>query len=388
MPIIEYESGQNLNTKLHKDTIAIDKATYLNEIVYNADGRNPIYNHNAGLKLINLPKGVTVTASCNSGQPSTNNYKQTITIVAATNPSEGTPTEGSVTVLYETEILTVSFSKDEGSGDLSTPTITVKNGNTTIGTLHNGDSLKVAYSINYVCSASQLEGYFTPESVTKNWSNTTTKSLTFKYLIDKGVDLGLPSGTKWASGNIISNGNGGYKIGEETDYGAYVSWGNVTPHFAPNGTFENGYNFGNSNSGVYASTPGAKITSPTGTGATFSPTSGYDAARELLGSPWKIPTATQWSELVSNTTSVETTKNGIKGYEFTSTRNGKKIFLPFVGYGVNTAPNTRGSRAYYASSSLKDANYPYCMVMYTGGTITPNYATSYRCYGYGVRAVQ
>ena len=61
MPIIEYESGQNLNTKLHKDTIAIDKATYLNEIVYNADGRNPIYNHNAGLKLINLPKGVTVT---------------------------------------------------------------------------------------------------------------------------------------------------------------------------------------------------------------------------------------------------------------------------------------------------------------------------------------
>lgn len=36
------------------------------------------------------------------------------------------------------------------------------------------------------------------------------------------VDLGLPSGLKWARGNIIMNGSK-YKIGEETDYGAYVS---------------------------------------------------------------------------------------------------------------------------------------------------------------------
>ena len=60
LPIIEYEEGQNLQLKLHKDTIAIDRPTYLNEIVYNADGRNPIYNHNAGLKLINLPKNAIV----------------------------------------------------------------------------------------------------------------------------------------------------------------------------------------------------------------------------------------------------------------------------------------------------------------------------------------
>lgn len=60
LPIIEYEEGQNLQLKLHKDTIAIDRAAYLNEIVYNADGRNPIYNHNAGLKLINLPENAIV----------------------------------------------------------------------------------------------------------------------------------------------------------------------------------------------------------------------------------------------------------------------------------------------------------------------------------------
>lgn len=60
LPIIEYEEGQNLQLKLHKDTIAIDRPFYLNEIVYNADGRNPIYNHNAGLKLINLPEKAIV----------------------------------------------------------------------------------------------------------------------------------------------------------------------------------------------------------------------------------------------------------------------------------------------------------------------------------------
>ena len=67
LPIIEYKEGQELPSKLHKDTIAIDKSTYLNEIVYNADGRNPIYNHNAGLKLINLPEGARVEWTVKGG---------------------------------------------------------------------------------------------------------------------------------------------------------------------------------------------------------------------------------------------------------------------------------------------------------------------------------
>lgn len=67
LPIIEYKEGQKLPLKLHKDTIAIDKPTYLNEIVYNADGRNPIYNHNAGLKLINLPEGARVKWTAKGG---------------------------------------------------------------------------------------------------------------------------------------------------------------------------------------------------------------------------------------------------------------------------------------------------------------------------------
>jgi len=57
LPIIEYENNSTLvNELLPMQRIAIDKKTYLNDVVYNADGRNPIFNHNQGLKLTNLPE--------------------------------------------------------------------------------------------------------------------------------------------------------------------------------------------------------------------------------------------------------------------------------------------------------------------------------------------
>ena len=53
LPIIHYET----NPVNEKKLISIDKSYYLNEIVYNADGRNPIYNHHQGLRL-NLPDNI------------------------------------------------------------------------------------------------------------------------------------------------------------------------------------------------------------------------------------------------------------------------------------------------------------------------------------------
>ena len=53
LPIIKYET----NPTNEKELISIDKQYYLNEIVYNADGRNPMYNHHQGLKL-NLPDNI------------------------------------------------------------------------------------------------------------------------------------------------------------------------------------------------------------------------------------------------------------------------------------------------------------------------------------------
>ena len=53
LPIIEYKENPINQNQL----ISIDKHYYLNEIIYNNEGRNPIYNHNQGLKL-NLPDNI------------------------------------------------------------------------------------------------------------------------------------------------------------------------------------------------------------------------------------------------------------------------------------------------------------------------------------------
>lgn len=39
--------------------IAIDRSNYLSSVLYNADGRNPTYNHNQGLRFINIPDNIT-----------------------------------------------------------------------------------------------------------------------------------------------------------------------------------------------------------------------------------------------------------------------------------------------------------------------------------------
>ena len=164
------------------------------------------------------------------------------------------------------------------------------------------------------------------------------------------VDLGLPSGLKWARGNIIMNGSK-YKIGEETDYGAYVSWGNIVPHFSANGsTFDDGYDWGTSNSGSpYASTPGASIAF-TSQGEGFSEDSGYDAARALLGGKCKMPTTLDFQELYDNCTSAWVTNyNGsnVNGCLFTSKINGATLFFPAAGDCYRNFPSNRGVRGYY-----------------------------------------
>jgi len=68
LPIIKYHTQTpKINSLLPVNKIAIERSTYLNEIVYNADGRNPIYNHQAGLKLINLPDKGSVSWSVKGG---------------------------------------------------------------------------------------------------------------------------------------------------------------------------------------------------------------------------------------------------------------------------------------------------------------------------------
>lgn len=181
------------------------------------------------------------------------------------------------------------------------------------------------------------------------------------------VDLALPSGVLWCEHNV----------GAATPYedGLYFSWGNITGH-----TGTDGYDFGTSNDGPYASTPGAALTGNIPTNNT------YDAARHNMGAPWRMPTVGEFQELNAQCDSEWTDEDGIAGCRFTSRINGNSIFFPASGHRYGTALNDRGSGGLYWSASLLSQTYGYYLRFNSGGVSPANYSS--RFYGFSVRAVQ
>ena len=181
------------------------------------------------------------------------------------------------------------------------------------------------------------------------------------------VDLALPSGLLWCEHNV----------GASTPYedGLYFSWGNVTGH-----TGDDGYDFGTSNDGPYAQTPGAALTGNIPTNGT------YDAARHNMGAPCRMPTLDEFQELSNNCESEWTDEDGVTGRRFTSRINGNSIFFPASGFRYGTGLNSRGSYGGYWSASLNSQTYGYYLYFNSGG-VYPAY-DYFRFVGYSVRAVQ
>ena len=181
------------------------------------------------------------------------------------------------------------------------------------------------------------------------------------------VDLALPSGLLWCEHNV----------GASTPYedGLYFSWGNVEGH-----TGTDGYDFGTSNDGPYAATPGAALTGNIPVNGT------YDAARHNMGAPCRMPTVGEFQELNAQCDSEWTDEDGVAGRRFTSRINGNSIFFPASGYRNGTGLYNRGSNGYYWSASLYSAADGYILSFFSGGVNPAHY--NYRFYGFSVRAVQ
>jgi len=122
------------------------------------------------------------------------------------------------------------------------------------------------------------------------------------------IDLGLPSGTKWASFNIGAD--------KPEDYGYYYAWGEVET--------KNSYGWDN-----YEHCDGTKETCHD-IGSEISGTQ-YDVAHVKWGGDWQMPTADQINELVNNCQHEITTVNGVTGTLVTGP-NGNTIFLPCAGF--------------------------------------------------------
>ena len=146
------------------------------------------------------------------------------------------------------------------------------------------------------------------------------------------VDLGLPSGLLWATCNV----------GADTpeDYGDYFAWGETQPKSV--------YNWD-----TYQYYDGNNLTKYTGSDGLATLLPEDDAATANWGNGWRMPTQTEWQELLDNTTSTLTTQNGVYGRLFTAS-NGNSIFLPAAGWRRNSSLDYAGSYGYYWSSSLSD----------------------------------
>lgn len=166
------------------------------------------------------------------------------------------------------------------------------------------------------------------------------------------VDLGLPSGTLWATMNVGAT--------SPEDYGDYFAWGETEGYNSGKTTFDlSAYKWckgtetsmtkycNNSRDGYNGFTDNKTELDPED-----------DAANVNWGSDWRMPSKEQLSELVNsdNTSTEWTTVNGVNGRKITSKSNGNSIFLPAAGFYVEWSLVNAGSDGYYWSRTL-GSNY-------------------------------
>ena len=191
------------------------------------------------------------------------------------------------------------------------------------------------------------------------------------------VDLGLPSGLKWAKCNIGAE--------TETDYGDFFMWGSVTPNTPDECTWAKApFNGGASDydSGYFNSVKDTVC--PNNVLAKE-----YDAATQIMGSDWRMPTQTEIQELLDNTKHEWVTNyngTGVNGRQFTSKINGNTIFIPAAGDCRGGSVSLVGNYGRVWSSSLYTSDpYNAWYLYFSSGCRMYNIN---RYYGQSVRGVR
>ncbi len=137
----------------------------------------------------------------------------------------------------------------------------------------------------------------------------------FTTFVNGPVDLGLPSGIKWASANLGAE--------YPTENGGYYAWGEVrtkqqydwTTYLLCNGT--------STSITKYCSKDNKRTLE-----------SKDDAASSILGGSWRIPSTEEWTELQENCAIREIRVNGIRGFKVYNKKTMNEnvfIFLPYAG---------------------------------------------------------
>ena len=141
------------------------------------------------------------------------------------------------------------------------------------------------------------------------------------------IDLGLPSGTKWACCNVGAStpeGYGGYYAWGETEEKSTYDW---STYIHCDGSAGTCHDLGSDIAGTQ-----------------------YDVAHVKWGGSWVVPSFDQITELVNNCTYTWISINGVRGEYFTSPSGGS-LFLPAAGIRLNDDLHDASWAGSYLSST-------------------------------------
>lgn len=140
------------------------------------------------------------------------------------------------------------------------------------------------------------------------------------------VDLGLPSGLKWATCNVGA--------ATPSDYGDYYAWGEISTK----------YTYFNENCESWAKNWDNIEGDPR-----------HDVATAKWGGSWRMPTKEEFKELLSNCAWTWTQQNLHEGYKVTG-RTGQSIFIPAAGFYSGYGVSFKGLGYYWTSTPNVSSN--------------------------------
>ena len=198
----------------------------------------------------------------------------------------------------------------------------------------------------------------------------------------EAVDLGLPSGIKWANMNLGAE--------KPEDDGLYFAWGETMGYGSDTSDSRSfdwaSYKWCN---GLESSM--TKYCNDSSYGTVDNKTVldlDDDAAYVNWGSSWRMPTFTETKELLENTTNEWTTINGVNGRKFTSKTNGNSIFLPAAGLRIDSYLGNQDTDGIFWSSSLNETGPYLARTLSFDSEYVSSTTSSNRYFGFHVRPVQ
>ena len=172
------------------------------------------------------------------------------------------------------------------------------------------------------------------------------------------VDLGLPSGTRWATCNVDAT--------SPEKPGKHYSWGETVA--------KSQYVAGNTK------TYNKKMDDIAGNAT-------YDVATQKWGKGWRMPTEMELRELLNYCHDRYVQKGGRWGREFTSIKNKKSIFLPATGSRDGAKLEEANGCGLYWTSTPHTDNFNNGAHMYTFGAANGEPSIGERYTGFAVRPV-